>query len=260
MPAAESPPRPARRTLTTLATIRSLVPPAAAALAIAAFSWLGLWQLDRAGEKERQVEMFAARTGDAPILLNERLSAMPSKLDPEWWRYRRVEVAGEALGEHQYLLDNRTRNGVAGYHVHVPMLVTGLDRLMLVNRGWVETGPSRERRPDVSLTSSEIVISGYVEYPRRTPLLGDDGYARPTWPKVVQRIDLEKTARDLDRQVLPFVVLMDAELPHGFVREWTPYLGIGPERHRGYALQWFSLAAAVAVVWIVLGVRGARRH
>ena len=204
--------------------------------------------------------MFAARTGDAPILLNERLSAMPSKLDPEWWRYRRVEVAGEALGERQYLLDNRTRNGVAGYHVHVPMLVTGLDRLVLVNRGWVEAGPSRERRPDVSLATSEIVISGFVEYPRRTPLLGDDGYAGPTWPKVVQRIDLEKTARDLDRQVLPFVVLMDAALAHGFVREWTPYLGIGPERHRGYALQWFSLAAAVAVVWIVLRVRGARRH
>ena len=140
---------------------------------------------------------------------------------------------GEALGERQYLLDNRTRNGVAGYHVHVPMLVTGLDRLMLVNRGWVEVGRSRERRPDVSLTSSEIVISGVVEYPRRTLLLGDDGYARSTWPKVVQRIDLEKTARDLDRQVLPFVVLMDAEHPHGFVREWTPYLGIGPERHRG---------------------------
>ena len=246
--------------MTTLAAIRSLVPPAAAAFAIAAFSWLGLWQLDRAGEKERDVEMFAARTGDAPILLNERLSAMPSKLDPEWWRYRRVEVAGEALGERQYLLDNRTRNGVAGYHVHVPMLVTGLDRLVLVNRGWVETGPSRERRPDVSLAGSKVVISGIVEYPRRTLLLGDDGYGESAWPKVVQRIDLDQTARDLDRQVLPFVVLMDAALAHGFVREWTPYLGIGPERHRGYALQWFSLAVAVAVVWIVLKVRGARRR
>lgn len=260
MPAAESPPRPARRTLTTLAAIRSFTPPAAATLAIVAFSWLGLWQLDRAGEKERHVEMFAARTGDAPILLNERLSTMPSELDPHWWRYRRVEVAGETLGERQYLLDNRTRNGVAGYHVHVPMLVTGLDRLVLVNRGWVEAGASRERRPDVSLASSEIVISGVVEYPRRTLLLGEDGYAGSSWPKVVQRIELEKTARDLDRQVLPFVVLMDAALPHGFVREWTPYLGIGPERHRGYALQWFSLAAAVAVVWIFLRVRGARRH
>ena len=246
--------------MTTLAAIRSFTPPAAATLAIVAFSWLGLWQLDRAGEKERHVEMFAARTGDAPILLNERLSTMPSELDPHWWRYRRVEVAGETLGERQYLLDNRTRNGVAGYHVHVPMLVTGLDRLVLVNRGWVEAGASRERRPDVALASSEIVISGVVEYPRRTLLLGEDGYAGSSWPKVVQRIELEKTARDLDRQVLPFVVLMDAALPHGFVREWTPYLGIGPERHRGYALQWFSLAAAVAVVWIFLRVRGARRH
>ncbi len=244
----------------TLAEMRQCVPPAAAIIAIATFSWLGLWQLDRADEKERRKEMFAERTVDAPILLNERLSPMPSELDPDWWRYRRVEIAGEALGARQYLLDNRTRNGVAGYHVHVPMLVTGLDRFVLVNRGWVEAGPRRERRPDVSLTSSETVISGIIEYPRQTPLLGDDGYSQSTWPKVVQRIDPEKTARDLDRQVLPFVVLMDAALPRGFVREWTPHLGIGPERHRGYALQWFSLAAAVAVLWIVLRVRGARRH
>ncbi len=224
------------------------------------FSWLGLWQLERAGEKERREGVFAERTGAAPVRLGERLSPMPAELDADRWRYRRVEVAGEPWGARQYLLDNRTRNGVAGYHVHVPVLVAGIDRLLLVNRGWVETGPRRERRPDVSLAASEMVISGVVEFPRRPVLLGDDGYAEPSWPKVVQRIDLDKTARDLDRQVLPFVVLMDAEHPHGFVREWTPYLGIGPDRHRAYALQWFSLAAAVAVVWIVVEARGARRH
>lgn len=246
--------------MTPFPAIRSVTPPAAAAIAIAAFSWLGLWQLDRAGEKERHEEMFAERTRDAPILLNERLSPMPAELDSDWWRYRRVEVSGVASGARQYLLDNRTRNGVAGYLVHAPMLVTGVDRLVLVNRGWVAAGPSRERLPDVSLASPETVVSGVVEYPRRTPLLGDDGYASSTWPKVVQRIDLDNTARDLERLVLPFVVLMDPEHPNGFVREWTPYLGIGPERHRGYAFQWFTLAVAVAVVWVVVEVRGARRH
>ena len=244
----------------TLAAIRSFVPPTAAVLAIAAFSWLGSWQLDRAGEKERRLGAFAVRTADAPILLNDRLSVMPAEIDPEWWRYRRVEVAGEVLGARQYLLDNRTRNGVAGYHVYLPMLVTGLERVVLVNRGWVETGPSRERRPNLALSPSELVVSGIVDYPRLPLLLGDDGYAEPSWPKVVQRIDLDRAARDLGRRVLPFVVLMDAAAPHGFVREWTPYLGIGPDRHRGYALQWFSLAAAVAVVWLVVKVRGARRR
>ena len=244
----------------TLAGMRQYIPTTAAIVAISTFSWLGLWQLDRAGEKERKVGMFAERTADAPILLNERLSAMPSKLDPEWWRYRRVEVAGEALGEHQYLLDNRTRNGVAGYHVYLPVLVTGPDRVLLVNRGWVEAGPSRERRPDVTLEESGLVATGIVDHPRRTLLLGDDGYAGSSWPKVVQRIDLEKTEMDLKRPVLPFVVLLDEADPRGFAREWSPYLGIGPDRHRGYALQWFSLAAAVAVVWIVIKARGRARR
>ena len=76
----------------------------------------------------------------------------------------------------------------------------------------------------------------------------------------MQRIDLEKTEIDLKRPVLPFVVLLDEADPRGFVREWSPYLGIGPDRHRGYALQWFSLAAAVAVVWIVVKARGRARR
>ena len=244
----------------SLATLRSFVPTTAAVLAVAAFSCLGVWQLDRAGEKERRGGSFVTRTSDAPILLNERLSVMPSDFDPEWWRYRRVEVSGEALGTRQYLLDNRTRSGVAGYHVYVPVLVTGIERLVLVNRGWTQIGPNREHRPDVSLDASELVVAGIVDYPRQTLLLGDDGYAQSSWPKVVQRIDLAKTSRDLGRQVLPFVVLMDAAFPHGFVREWTPFLGIGPARHRGYAFQWFSLAAAVAVVWMVVRLRRARRR
>ena len=243
----------------TFAAIRSFVPAVAAVLAIATFSWLGLWQLDRAGEKELRRGTFAVRTGDAPILLNQRLAVMPAEYAGDWWRYRHVEFAGDVVGERQYLLDNRTRNGVAGYHVYLPMLVTGLDRVLLVNRGWVETGPSREHRPDVSLDESELVVSGIVDHPRRTLLLGDDGYAGTSWPKVVQRIDLEKTALDLKRPVLPFVVLLDEADPHGFVREWSPYLGIGPDRHRGYALQWFSLAVAVAVVWIVVKARGGTR-
>ena len=244
----------------TLAAFRSFVPAVAALLAIVSFSWLGLWQLDRANEKEHRRGAFAERTSDAPILLNQRLSIMPAEIDPDWWRHRHVEVSGTVFNERQYLLDNRTRNGVAGYHVYLPMLVTGLDRVVLVNRGWVETGPSREHRPDVSLDTSELVVSGILDHPRRPLLLGDDGYAGSSWPKVVQQIDLDKTARDLKRPVLPFVVLMEMTLPHGFVREWSPYLGIDPERHRGYAFQWFSLAVAVAVVWIVVKVRGAGRH
>ena len=162
---------------------------------------------------------------------------MPAEIDLEWWRYRHVEISGKAFGNRQYLLDNRTHDGIAGYHVYVPMLVMDLNRIVLVNRGWVAAGPDRERLPDVSLVRADLVVFGIVDQPRHPLLLGDDGYAQSSWPKVVQRIDFDKSARDLKHQVLPFVVLMDAVMPDGFVREWTPYLGIGPDRHRGYAFQ-----------------------
>lgn len=240
--------------------VSSVIPKAAAVIAIASFSWLGLWQIERAGEKELRKENFATRSNDAPILINQRLNITPAEIDPDWWRYRRVELSGDGFAERQYLLDNRTRHGVAGYHVYLPILVTGVNRVVLVNRGWLETGVSRERLPDISLDAASLVVSGIVDRPRQTLLLGDDGYAGTSWPKVVQRIDPAKTAHDLKRPVLPFVILMDATQPHGFAREWSPYLGIGPERHRGYAFQWLSLAAAVAVVWIVVHVRRVRQR
>ena len=44
-------------------------------------------------------------------------------------------------------------------------------------------------------------------------------------------------------------------LSHGFERVWRPVRGIGPQRHRGYAFQWFSLALALLVIYVVVNTR-----
>ena len=50
--------------------------------------------------------------------------------------------------------------------------------------------------------------------------------------------------------VLPLVLQLDADDPHGFVREWKPVYGIPPAKHRAYAMQWFTLAVVLAIIYI----------
>lgn len=221
-------------------------------LLISGFS-LGFWQLDRASQKEARIDAFNARSQQPSVALDARVDPNSgAAIDIDRWRYRKVEVKGEAVVERQYLLDNRTRHGVAGYHVHLPFRLHGSDRMILVNRGWVATGSSREVLPDTTLSAPMTTVFGILDLPRHPPLLGDDGYASDSWPKVVQRIDIENIQRDLGQPLLPLVLQMDPRYPGGFVRQWEAHLGIGPDRHRGYALQWFSLGIVAFIAILVI--------
>ncbi len=61
-------------------------------------------------------------------------------------------------------------------------------------------------------------------------------------------------AKQLGLPLLPLVVLLDPGAPAGFAREWTPYYGISVQRHQGYAFQWFALATALGVIYIVVNL------
>ena len=53
------------------------------------------------------------------------------------------------------------------------------------------------------------------------------------------------------------IALLGADQPDGFIRDWKAHAGFGPTRHQGYALQWFSLSAALLVIYVVVNARRA---
>ena len=52
--------------------------------------------------------------------------------------------------------------------------------------------------------------------------------------------------------LLDFQIELDANAVHGFRREWKIQTTISPEKHLGYAVQWFGLALALTglFIWI----------
>jgi len=217
--------------------------------------FLGLWQLGRGAEKQRMMDEFALRTKDSPLLVDAKQQSAAGL------QFRSVMGEGRYDVAHQYLLDNRTYRGRAGYHVLTPLRLSK-ETGVIVNRGWVAGGERREQLPEVAAPEGKTVVRGMVAIPSQNAfLVGAAGYeSSGDWPRVVQRVELASMERQLSYSLLPYVIQLDATEPDGFVREWQPYVGIEPERHRAYAFQWFSLALALVVIYFVVNTRRLARN
>ncbi len=210
---------------------------------------LGFWQLDRAAQKRALLEQYQGMEREVSIEVRADLVA------DEELEYRPAQVRGRFDTGHQFLLDNRTHQGVAGYHVFTPLRIEGSEQGILVNRGWVPRGPSRSVLPDVPTPDTPVQLEGMLKQPTRTITLGEGEDREPGWPKVLQRVRLDLQARQLGYPLLPMLLLLGSDQEHGFVREWEPVKGFGPEQNMGYAVQWFGLATALLVIYIVVNCR-----
>ena len=224
----------------------TLVPTAAAAVVFGLLCGLGFWQLERAaGKEERQAAFEAGRA----LVIDE------AALDGEIREFARVDLEGRYDPSHQFLQDNRTHEGRPGYYVFTPLRIASRGAV-LVNRGWVPAGPDRSVLPEIPAPAGALRLQGTVRYPREDLfVLGDTGYAAPGWPRVVQRVEIEAMRRSLGYPLAAWLVALDRDAPHGYVREWKAAPGLSPDRHRGYAFQWFALATALLVIWVAVNLK-----
>lgn len=220
------------------------------AIALAAFVSLGNWQLGRAREKQALTASFmagSASTVDAAGLGFESLG-----------RYQHVRLRGRYDGARQVLLDNMpSATGRPGYRVLTPLLRADGLGTALVDRGWVPLGASRAELPDVTVGADEREVAGILDG-LPVPGLRVGPAAAPgagAWPRVLlfpTEADMESA---LGVDVEPRIILLDPGAADGFERQWRPALGFGPERHLGYAIQWFAFALVTVVLFISLNLR-----
>ena len=211
---------------------------------------LGVWQLERAGWKQDIVDRYAARIRQPAVELQ---SLLPVTTESQ---YRQVMASGRYDIDRQLLLDNRLHQGRAGYHVLTPLHLANRDATVLVNRGWVPLGTSRAVLPELPGPADEIRLSALVTQPPEEVFLLDTVEEPASgWPQVVQSIDIVALEDRLGYPLLPLVLQLDADDAHGFVRDWKPVYGIPPAKHRAYAMQWFTLALVLAMIYVGVNTR-----
>lgn len=214
---------------------------------ISVFVVLGHWQWQRKAEKSELFEQFDS----APALpLSVALD------DPR--PFVRVRVRGRLDTERHVLLDNRIHNGRAGLHVLTP-LHSEAGPTLLVNRGWLPMPPDRLSLPAFETPSQPVEISGLLAEPPGTgPRLGEPpAYDIGQWPLLLTWYDATVVNEALGRPLPTRILLMDSDHEAGFAdREWAPAV-MPPNTHAAYAFQWFSLALAALIIWLILGIKRA---
>lgn len=215
---------------------------------------LGNWQMRRGDAKQAlEAERDAAQrvapvTLDSQAALDDVARTLP----------RRVQLRGSFVPAATVFLDNRMRESVAGFDVVGALSIGDVLPLVAVDRGWAARDPQdRARMPAAPVPAGETVIEGLaVSALPRLLELGEDPDRRI--PGIWQNLELGDFERALGRRVARFVVQQTSESPDGLRRD-RPQPALGVDKHRGYALQWYSLAALIAVLTAWFGLRGLRR-
>lgn len=227
--------------------------PSVATLLVVPFLFsLGIWQLDRAGQKRELHHAYMQRQQAVPLDLNQLNINLRRKQEILW---HRVSAQGQFDESVQVLLDNQVRNNQAGYFIFTPFRLQGEDTWYLVNRGWLSAGPDRGKLPTLINRREMVRITGIAKSPQGTGItLGSQTTEEPV-PGVfrVNRIELEKLQEQLGRELMPYVIRLDADSPAGYMRKW-PQPGSDENMHLGYAFQWFALAILLLVIFFLVNL------
>jgi surfeit locus 1 family protein len=213
------------------------------------FIRLGVWQLHRANEKEAILRRYATAEM-APV---RDFAAVA--LNPPVDAFARVGVQGQYLPDRLYLLDNPKHDQRGGVEVYAPFRPRAGDRLLLVDLGFLPGNGTSQTPQLPPLPSGVQQLHGlYVPAPGVGFEMGGNALARQRqWPKTTIYLDLPQVAADLGAAMYPQVLSLDAEPSSIYVREHTiDVSSMPPARHRAYAFQWFTFAAAVVVILLVL--------
>ena len=215
------------------------------AFGVAVFVALGVWQVDRAAQKERLFAAFADAGAQTPVTL----AAARRESNP--LRYPRVEVSGHYDAAHSYVLVDQTHDGQVGSVAYAIFEPADGGTPLLVNRGFVA---SKERGADPAVpptpSGEQRLTALYAPAPGSGLHLGGNPLPRQnTWPKQSIYLDVGEIAADAGVGLDAKVLLLEPEPNSGFAREWQPNV-FPPERHRAYAFTWFTLAAVVVVVFV----------
>lgn len=211
---------------------------------------LGRWQLQRADEKRALYQSFDAGSGTTR-LIDAQTPPLP--------RYQQAEARGRFDGSRQVLIDNMFDGEKVGYFVITPFALDG-GGWLLVNRGWVPLGKSRADKPSISVTDAPRRIRGRADHlPAAGIRMGQRTALIPPFPVVAgfpSREELAQLLQEAQWSAATDVLLLDPAEPDGYVRHWAPP-GFPPMRHIGYAVQWFALAAALLVIYLITNFKRA---
>jgi cytochrome oxidase assembly protein ShyY1 len=214
---------------------------------------LGNWQTRRAAEKTALQARLEQGMAASPLTLDG------SPVDPARIEFHRVLVKGEFVPTWPLFLDNRPQAGRTGFILLMPFKIAGSNKAVLVARGWLPRNMAEhDRLPPYKTPAGQVTIEGRaVRQLARVMQLGEPAPLKPE--AIVQNTGPGEVARASGLDLLP--VLVEQTGPdtaaEGLLRDW-PAPSTDIARHKGYAVQWYALAAMAFLFFVITGFRSGR--
>jgi surfeit locus 1 family protein len=208
---------------------------------------LGTWQVERRAWK---AGLIAARQAafDAPAV------PLPDPLpDPAALEFHRVWVEGRFDHTHELHLTSRFYRDQAGYQIVTPLRLAD-GGAVLVNRGWVPLANKDPATRAAGEVPGTVRVEGVVRLSGGKGAFTPDNEPGPNlwfYPDLAQMA----AAAGLERVRPVFVEAGPAPNPGGLPIGGQTALDL-PNDHLQYAITWYSLALALAVIYGLY----ARRH
>lgn len=205
---------------------------------------LGTWQVQRLSWKEGLIaERHAAVTAPPVDLPPSLAAARPLE-------FHRVRVTGRFANDRELYLGATSPNGHAGYQVITPLRLADGSSI-LVNRGFI---PQERKAPDSRAAGElegEVTVTGLLRLPPAGKphwFIPANSPERNYW--IYVDLPAMAAAAHVDR-MLPFYVDADATPnPGGLPIGGQTPIEL-PNDHLQYAITWYALAAALAVIYIL---------
>lgn len=206
---------------------------------------LGLWQLDRADEKQQIVDRHAVNQQLPPVTSAEEFAADRDH------QYRLAWIRGTVDNQRIIILDNKVKNGRPGYEILQSVKVPGLTKKLLINRGWTEASLDRGILPTISPIEGEVQLRGYLYHVFKGGYRLDDGIGQVLdWPSRIGWITVERAEELFGEDFLSYQLRLDQDSVGALKTGWTT-VAVQPEKHIGYAVQWFAMAITLLIMTII---------
>ena len=211
---------------------------------------LGYWQLSRAQEKQQRLELLAENE-------NSVVKNLGSISEAEIRDFSKVEVEVELASRKSILVENKIQNGNLGYHVLNLVHEVESNKYILVNRGWVEGLANRSDVPKVDLPANYWQLKARF-YPINSQVLSGDAeieeYGNTIRIPVLDSSVLQGLEKLLSADIEPYVLRIDKQDTYALEVDWA-WVSMAPEKHLGYAFQWFALSLAFLIVSLFVLVK-----
>jgi surfeit locus 1 family protein len=216
-------------------------------MAILVMIRLGIWQLDRLEQRRIQNAKVIAQINQPELILNSVVDFDGLRL----MEFRQVTVEGEYDFSQEIVLRNQVWNDQYGVHLLTPLRITGSEKIVFVNRGWIPYGEYQSGNLAKYREIGIVKVTGIIRESQDKSAFGGDnnqtsipGNRQNAWTLV----NLEELSTQLPYDILPVYIQQSPEttwtmLPYRSV----PDLDITEGPHLGYALQWFTFAIILAV-------------